>query len=171
MSATWPEPVERVAAFLRIAGVEARVEELDGETETAEQAARAAGTTLERIVKTLVFVCDGEPVVAMVPGDRRADLDKIARAAAAVEARIAKRAEVEQATGFAPGAVAPFPLPAVETVLIDRNLLGHEVVWVGAGSPTHLAALAAADLVRLARATPMDVVQDPAYHASSKGEG
>jgi Cys-tRNA(Pro) deacylase len=163
--------VERVAAFLRNAGAEARIEELDGETETAEQAARAAGTTLERIVKTLVFVCDGRPVVAMVPGDRRADLDKIAGAVSAAEARIAKRAEVEGATGFAPGAVAPFPLPDVDTVLIDRNILGHDVVWVGAGSPTHLVALAAADLVRLARARPMDVVQDPTYHASSKGEG
>ena len=171
MSATWPEPVERVAAFLRSAGAEARIEQLDGDTETAEDAARAAGTTLDRIVKTLVFVCDDKPVVAMVPGDRRADTGKIARAAGAAEARIAKRAEVEEATGFAPGAVAPFPLPDVATVLIDRNLLGHDVVWVGAGSSTHLAALAAVDLVRLARARPVDVVQDPAYHASSKGEG
>jgi prolyl-tRNA editing enzyme YbaK/EbsC (Cys-tRNA(Pro) deacylase) len=171
VSATWPEPVERVAAFLRDAGAEARIEELDADTETAEQAARAAGTTLERIVKSLVFVCDGKAVVALVPGDRRADPDKIARAAGAAGARIAKRAEVEQATGFAPGAVAPFPLPGVDTVLLDRNLLGHDVVWVGAGSPTHLAALAAADLVRLARARPVDVVQDPAYHASAKGEG
>jgi prolyl-tRNA editing enzyme YbaK/EbsC (Cys-tRNA(Pro) deacylase) len=171
VSATWPEPVERVAAFLRDAGAEARIEELRGDTETAEGAARAAGTTLERIVKTLVFICDGAPVVALVPGDRRADLDKVARAAAGVEARIARRAEVEEATGFAPGAVAPFPLPSIETVLIDPSLLGHDTVWVGAGSPTHLAALGAADLARLSRARPMDVVQDPAYHASAKGEG
>jgi prolyl-tRNA editing enzyme YbaK/EbsC (Cys-tRNA(Pro) deacylase) len=169
--ATWPEPVERVAAFLREAGAEARIEELDGGAATAEEAARAAGATLEQIVKSLVFVCDGRPVVALVPGDRRADPAKIAAGAEASAARIAKPAEVEEATGFAPGAVAPFPLPNVDRVLIDQNLLGHDTVWVGAGSTTHLAALGAADLVRLARARPMDVVQDSTYDASSKGEG
>ena len=51
-------------------------------------------------------------MLALVPGDRRADPEKIARAAGAAKARIARAAEVEEATGFAPGAVAPFPLPA-----------------------------------------------------------
>jgi Cys-tRNA(Pro) deacylase len=158
--ATWPEPVERVAAYLREAGAEARLEELESGTATAEDAARAAGCTLEQIVKSIVLDCDGEPVVALVPGDRRADLDKIASAAGAAKARFARPAEVEAATGFAPGAVAPFPLPKVERVLIDQSLLTHDVVWVGAGSETHLAALSPSALVRLSRARPIDAVQD-----------
>jgi prolyl-tRNA editing enzyme YbaK/EbsC (Cys-tRNA(Pro) deacylase) len=169
--ASWPEPVERVAAYLREAGAEARLEELDSGTSTAEDAARAAGCTLEQIVKSLVFVCDGKPVVALVPGDRRADPAKIARAAEASEARIARAGEVREMTGFDPGGVAPFPLPKVERVLIDHNLLSHDVVWIGAGSSMHIAALSPADLVRLARARPLDAVQDSTYHASSKGEG
>jgi prolyl-tRNA editing enzyme YbaK/EbsC (Cys-tRNA(Pro) deacylase) len=161
--ATWPEPVERVAAYLREAGADARLEEFEASAATAEDAARAAGCTLEQIVKSIVLLCDGKPVVALVPGDRRADLDKIARAAGAVDARIARAAEVEEATGFAPGAVAPFPLPGVDRVLIDQSLLSYPVVWVGAGSPTHMAAIGPADLVRLARAQPMDAVQDSIY--------
>ena len=51
---------------------------------------QAAGCALGQIVKSLVFVCDGRPVLALVPGDRRADPDKIARAAGAAEARIAR---------------------------------------------------------------------------------
>ena len=98
--------------------------------------------------------------MALVPGDRRADLDKIARAAGANEARIASAAEVQEATGFAPGAVAPFPLPKVERVLIDQGLLAHDTVWTGAGSHSHLAALSPGDLVRLARARPIDAVQE-----------
>ena len=167
MSASWPEPVERVAAYLRQAGAEARLEELESGTATAADAARAAGCTLAQIVKSMVLVCDdGRAVVALVPGDRRADLDKIARAADAVEARIARASEVEEATGFAPGAVAPFPLPNVERVLIDQTLLAHDTVWVGAGSDTHMAALNPAVLARLARARPMDAVQDSAYHSA-----
>ena len=111
MRATWPEPVERVAVYLREAGVEARLEELESGTATAADAARAAGCPLAQIVKSIVVLCDGRAVLAMVPGDRRADLDKIARAAGAAEARIASAAEVREATGFPPGAVAPFPLP------------------------------------------------------------
>lgn len=160
MRASWPEPVERVAAYLREAGAEARLEELESGTATAEDAARAAGCPLSQIVKSLVFVCDGRPVVTLVPGDKRADPDKIARAAGAVEARIARADEVEEATGFAAGAVAPFPLPNVDRVLIDQSLLGHDVVWVGAGSIFHMAALNPSVLTRLAKAQPTDAVQD-----------
>ena len=166
MRASWPEPVERVAAYLRQAGAEARLEELEAGTATTEDAARAAGCALDQIVKSVVLVCDGRPVVALVPGDRRADLAKIARAADAAEARIARPAEVEEATGFAPGAVAPFPLPKVDRVLIDRSLLTHDTVWVGAGSHVHLAALDPAVLVRLTRAQPLDAVQDSTYHSA-----
>jgi prolyl-tRNA editing enzyme YbaK/EbsC (Cys-tRNA(Pro) deacylase) len=169
--ATWPEPVERVAAFLREAGVEARLEELAHDTATAEDAARAAGAPLEQIVKSMVVVCDGAPVLALVPGDRRADLPKIARAAGAETARIARAGEVEEATGFAPGAVAPFPLPGVSLVLIDHSLLGHDLVWVGAGSALHLASLRPGDLVRLARARPVDLVQDRTYDAAANSRG
>ena len=100
-------------------------------------------------------------MIALVPGDRRADLDKIARAAGAADGAdrdVPQRCE--EATGFAPGAVAPFPLPKVELVLIDHSLLAHETVWIGAGSASHLAALSPGDLVRLARARPMDAVQE-----------
>jgi prolyl-tRNA editing enzyme YbaK/EbsC (Cys-tRNA(Pro) deacylase) len=157
---TWPEPVERVAVYLREGGAEARLEEFESHAATAEDAARAAGCPLAQIVKSIVVVCDGRSVVALVPGDRRADLEKIALAAEADEARIATAAEVQEATGFAPGAVAPFPLPNVDRVLIDQGLLAHDTVWIGAGSPTHLAALSPGDLVRLARARPIDAVQE-----------
>jgi prolyl-tRNA editing enzyme YbaK/EbsC (Cys-tRNA(Pro) deacylase) len=158
--ASWPEPVERVAEYLRMAGAEARLEELEAGTATAEDAARAAGCPVGQIVKTIVVFCDDRPVVALVPGDRRVDLDKVARAADAAKARIARGSEVEEATGFAPGAVAPFPLPNVDRVLIDQNLLAHDLVWVGAGSDMHIAGMNPSVLVRLARATPMDAVQD-----------
>ena len=157
--AEWPEAVQRVAAFLREAGAEARLEEFAGGTPTAADAARAVGCDLAQIVKSLVFDCDGKPVVAMVPGDRRADADKVARAVGATRARVAGRDDVERATGFAPGAVAPFALRHVETVLVDRSVLVHDVVWVGAGSASHMAGIAPAELVRLARATPADVVE------------
>jgi Cys-tRNA(Pro) deacylase len=160
---SWPEPVQRVADFLRDAQAQARLEEFSQPTPTAEAAAKAAGVDPSQIVKSLVFVCDGRPVVAMIPGDRRADRHKIARAVAAGKARVAKPEEVVSATGFAPGGVAPFPLPEATTVLLDRSLLVHEAVWVGAGSDNHMARLVPAELLRLTRARQMDAVEDPTY--------
>jgi Cys-tRNA(Pro) deacylase len=159
----WPPPVQRVAAFLKEAHAEARLEEFPEGTPTAEDAARAVGVDAAQIVKSLVFLCDGHPVVALVPGDRRADPRKVARAVGAEKARVASAREVEATTGFAPGAVAPFPLPGVEQVLIDRSLLTHEEVWVGAGSSRHMACLRPAELARLANARQMDAVDDRAY--------
>jgi Cys-tRNA(Pro) deacylase len=155
----WPEAVERVSGFLRQMGVEARIEEFSAGTPTAADAARAVGSKLGQIVKSLVFDCDGRWVVVLVPGDRRADLDKIAAATGAKKARIAKPDEVERATGFVAGAVAPFPLPNVDRVFVDRGLLAHKRVWIGAGSPSHMAVIAPGDMIRLARAQPMDAVE------------
>ena len=155
----WPEPVERVAAYLRQAGAEARLEELSEPTPTATDAARAIGCELSQIVKSLVFDCDGQAVVVLVPGDRRADGAKVAAAMQAARARVAGPEQVEAATGFVPGAVAPFPLPRVNSVLMERTLLRHDVVWIGAGSRRHMACLAPTELARLARARSMDAVE------------
>jgi prolyl-tRNA editing enzyme YbaK/EbsC (Cys-tRNA(Pro) deacylase) len=155
---SWPEPVERVAAALRGSGAESRIEEFPQGTPTAEDAAEAIGCEPGQVVKSLVFDCDGRFVLALVPGDRRADVARVAVLAGAAGARVATAEQVVEATGFAPGAVAPFPLPNVIAVLADRNLLAHELVGVGAGSPTHMAALPPADLLRLARARTVDLV-------------
>jgi Cys-tRNA(Pro) deacylase len=160
--AVWPEAVERVAAFLRSAGAEARLEELGEDGSTAQAAAEAVGCRLDQIVKSLVVICDDEPVLVLVPGDRRGDTRKVARAVGARRARIARPDEVVAITGFEPGAVAPFPQPRIRRVLVDGTLLVHRLVWVGAGSERHLAALSPVELARLTSAEAMDVTQDQA---------
>ena len=97
LAQTWPEPVQRVASYLRAAAIDATVQELPSGTPTAQAAAVAVGCELGRIVKSLVFVCDGRYVLALVPGDRRADERRIAAAAGATEVRIAHAAEVLEA--------------------------------------------------------------------------
>jgi prolyl-tRNA editing enzyme YbaK/EbsC (Cys-tRNA(Pro) deacylase) len=148
----WPEPVERVAAVLRAKSVDARLEEFADGTPTAAAAAVAVGCEVDEIVKSLVFICDGRPMLALVPGDRRADEAKVAAAAGARQARVARPDEVLAATGFEPGGVAPFPAPGIAQVLMAGELLVHDRVWIGAGSEQHMAGLAPTDLARLTRA-------------------
>ncbi len=160
MTRALSEPVERVSAYLRESGAEARIQEFPEGTHTAQDAADAVGCELGQIVKSLVFVCDGRTVVALVPGDRRGDVDKIAAAVEATGARAAKPQEVEDATGFAPGAVAPFPLPEDTVVLMDSALFRHPVVWAGAGSARHVLGMAPAELARVSRARPLELSAD-----------
>lgn len=170
MVGAWPEPVERVSSFLRESGAEARIHEFPEGTPTAQAAADAAGCELAQIVKSLVFICDERPVVALVPGDRRCDPEKVAAAVESSSARIAKPPEVEQATGFGPGGVAPFPLPNVEAVLMERSFFEHPIVWAGAGSAQHMVGISPTELGRLARARPMDVVAAETYDSSKPKE-
>jgi Cys-tRNA(Pro) deacylase len=157
---SWPDPVQRVASVLQAAAIDARIEEFEHGTPTARDAARAVGCELAQIVKSLVFVCDGAYVLVLVPGDRRADEAAVAAATGANEVRIARGDEVVHATGFEPGGVAPFPQRAITQTLIDRSLLQHELVWIGAGTASHMASLAPAELARLAGARPVDLGDD-----------
>jgi len=154
---SWPEPVARVAEVLRRAGVDARVEEFREGTPTASAAAKAVGSSRAQIVKSLVFICDGRPVLALVPGDRRADEIRVAAAAGARYARVARPDEVLAATGFEPGGVAPFPAPGISQVLISAELLVHDRVWIGAGSERHMAGLSPVDLARLTQGRAVDL--------------
>ena len=153
----WPEPVERVSSFLRAAAVDARIEEFPEGTPTAREAARAVGCELGQIVKSVVLVCDGAYVLALVPGDRRADDSAVKAAVGAEEVRVAKPDEVLHATGFEPGAVAPFPQRAVTQTLMDSSFFGHEEVWVGAGSSSHMASLRPAELLKLSGAKSVEL--------------
>ncbi len=154
----WPDPVERVASFLRDVGAEARLEELPEGTPTAEAAADAIGCTLAQVVKSLVLMGDDQPVVALVPGDRKADTGKIARVLGVRRASVASAAQVVDATGFQPGGVAPFPLERVSAVLVERTLLRHRLLWAGAGSDRHMVAISPPELVRLTRGRVEDLV-------------
>jgi prolyl-tRNA editing enzyme YbaK/EbsC (Cys-tRNA(Pro) deacylase) len=167
----WPESVRRVAEFLLASSGEARIEEFAEPTPTARDAARAVGCELPQIVKSLVVLGDGKPAVVLVPGDRRADLAKVAAALGAVRVRVAGADEVRTVTGFDPGAVAPFPLPAVEHVLLERTLVAQEVVWVGAGSDRHMAGIRPGELLRLTRARSADVVDLPSPAGAAGAPG
>jgi prolyl-tRNA editing enzyme YbaK/EbsC (Cys-tRNA(Pro) deacylase) len=61
-------------------------------------------------------------------------------------------------------------LPNVDTVLMERSLLQHSLVWAGAGSSHHMVGIAPVELGRLARAKPMDVVSERTYDSPEPKE-
>src|SRR5260370_2835255 len=74
---------------------------------TAVDAAHAVGCDVGQIVKSLVFVAAGRPVVALVSGANRLDESKLEAAAGAPVTK-ADAEGARSATGYAIGGVPPF---------------------------------------------------------------
>lgn len=150
---------QRVQAALRELGVEIEIVELEASTRTAQQAAEALGTELGSIVKSLVFLADGQPIIVLVAGDRRADPAKLKALLNARRVMIADADQVRQATGYAIGGVPPLghetPLP----VWIDRSLARFETVYAAAGGPRAIFPISFAKLVELTGGQAADLVE------------
>jgi prolyl-tRNA editing enzyme YbaK/EbsC (Cys-tRNA(Pro) deacylase) len=140
--------VVRVVDAARAAGLEIAVERFPAGTRTAADAARAVGCDVAQIVKSLVFVAGEAPILALVSGGNRVDLDKLAGAAGTGAARRADGDEAREATGFAIGGVPPFGHARAVTVLVDRDLLAHDRLWAAAGLPDAVFPIAPDDLLR-----------------------
>src|SRR5437868_13738406 len=87
-----PFPVDRVRDALAPQGLSVR--ELPHNTSTAVLAAQALGTTVASIVKSLVFMADGEPVLLLVSGDRTVDRETLAAELGATSVRLDRPKEV-----------------------------------------------------------------------------
>jgi prolyl-tRNA editing enzyme YbaK/EbsC (Cys-tRNA(Pro) deacylase) len=128
------QSVQRVMDALHAAGLDAQIHELSASTRTAEEAAAAVGTTVPKIVKSLVFLADDAPILALVSGSNRLDTDRLGAALGRKIAR-ADAATVRAATGFAIGGVPPLGHATPLDVVVDRDLLQYDVVWAAAGTP------------------------------------
>jgi len=126
---------ERVQASLEANGLEIDIVMLEESARTAQLAADALGTPLGSIVKSLLFLADGEPVLVLVAGDRRADPGKLKGLLGARRVMIANAEQVKESTGFSIGGVPPVghsqPLPT----WIDESLTRFETVYAAAGHP------------------------------------
>jgi prolyl-tRNA editing enzyme YbaK/EbsC (Cys-tRNA(Pro) deacylase) len=131
--------LERVRAFLSARGlVDGLVSFDDRSTKTCELAAEAVGCEVGQIVKSLVFVADGRPVLALVAGDRRGDTGAIGKLMDAKSVHFADADTVRAATGYAIGGVSPYDLPEELTVLVDESLERFEIVYTAAGTPSSM---------------------------------
>ena len=137
-------------------GIEIEVRRFPEGTKTAEDAARAVGCDVAQIVKSLVFMADGEPFLAMTSGANRADVGRLAELVGAATVRRADPEEARKATGYAIGGTPPFGHARSLRAFMDRDLLGFDVVWAAAGTPDAVFPVSPDALLEAAEATPAD---------------
>jgi prolyl-tRNA editing enzyme YbaK/EbsC (Cys-tRNA(Pro) deacylase) len=95
---------------------------LPSSSRTAQLAAEALGVPVGEAVKSLLFLVDDAPVLALVSGDATVDTDALAREMGVAQVRFAKRREVREFTGYAPGAAPPCALAMEVPVVADPGV-------------------------------------------------
>jgi prolyl-tRNA editing enzyme YbaK/EbsC (Cys-tRNA(Pro) deacylase) len=148
--------MSRFEAWLADSGVGIAVKQFPAGTRTAVDAANAIGCEVGQIVKSLVFVAGGRPVVALVSGANRLDERSLASVAGAPVAK-ADADTARTATGYSIGGVPPFGHATDVPVFMDRDLLRYGVVWAAAGRPDSVFEISPQRLLELSQAEVADL--------------
>jgi prolyl-tRNA editing enzyme YbaK/EbsC (Cys-tRNA(Pro) deacylase) len=114
---------------------------------------------LERVTKSLVFIADDEPVLAIIPGTCKVDKIKLKVALGVRNVQIVPFAEAERYSGYPPGATPPVNHKKIKRVVIDQRVMRFDTVYGGGGSRRKLIELKSVDIQRLNGAIVVDVAR------------
>ena len=144
--------------WLSTQGVEFEVLEYEFTEIGADHAAEAVGKPLEMVCKTLVVKVTGNAYwLAIIPGDQRFDLRRLASAIGVRQAEMAPAAEAEKVTGYKIGGISPFAARRKLPAVIEESLLALDTIIVNGGRRGVLVELAVADVVLLLDARAVDL--------------
>ncbi|HLZ09290.1 MAG TPA: YbaK/EbsC family protein [Chloroflexota bacterium] len=159
-SPDFPYSTRRVIDELAARGHDVEILWSSETTRSAAEAAAALGTSVAQIVKSLVFLVDGRPILALMSGVNRLDEAKLARAVGGTSVKRANADEVRSHTTFVIGGVPPISLNPEMRVVCDAQLTTFSVVYAAAGTPNHNFAVDPDRLVKLAGAEVADLKVD-----------
>lgn len=140
-----------LARYLAEHGIEAELVAPQAETPSVGAAAAALGCEPEQIIKSLVFLVDGQPVLVIANGEAPVDYRRLAQhfGVSRKRVRMASPEEVLELTGYAAGGVPPIGLPHPIPVVMDEGVLGQRIVYGGGGDDRTLLRISVQELVRV----------------------
>jgi prolyl-tRNA editing enzyme YbaK/EbsC (Cys-tRNA(Pro) deacylase) len=154
---------DHVQAALNATGLGIQVMYLDESSATAPLAAAALNTELGSIVKSLLFMVDGQPIVVLTAGDKRVFDKKLAERfeVSRKKIKIATPEECIEYVGYEPGGVPPLGHRRKDlTLLIDQSLSRFETVYAAAGAANTIFPILYTQLVEVTGGIPSDVIRD-----------
>ncbi|MEM3608656.1 MAG: YbaK/EbsC family protein [Candidatus Bathyarchaeia archaeon] len=128
----------------------------DKPVRTVGEAVEASGANLRQVVKSILFMTGKGPVLVMVDGGSRVDLDKLSGILGPV--RLATAREVEEITGFKVGAVPPIGVK-VRTIM-DPKVLENKYVIGGGGDIDRLLSIDPRKILEYQGAEILDVKEE-----------
>jgi Cys-tRNA(Pro) deacylase len=129
------EAVKRVEKLLKKFDQKQSLIMLDTSARTALEAASSLGCEVGAIVKSLLFKTDNSFTLFLVPGDKRASLNKIKKNLSIEDASMASADDVKKITGFTIGGVSPVGHLNKIPIIIDNSLKRFESLYAAAGHP------------------------------------
>ena len=126
---------------------------------SVEQIAAQLGLEAYQIIKVVVFFADQSPLAALMPGDRKADYNKLKKVTGSSSLRLADPDEVRKLTGYLVGYTPPVAWVNELPAYIDMQALREDVVYAGSGEPHTILKIRSYDLVRAADAEVVDIVK------------
>ena len=111
---------------------------------TSEEASKESGYPIEKIVKSILIFADNEPILVLVQGNKKINLEKLSKYLNK-NVRLAKAREVEKYTGFKFGEVCPLLVNTRK--ILDKNILNLDEVLIGGGNLYKLIKIKVKDLI------------------------
>lgn len=114
-------------------------------------AARKLGLDEHLVIKSLVFDdgAGGHALMALMHGDRRVSVRRLERLAGLRRLVPSAPETALRLTGYAPGGICPFALPAGVPVFAQESLFAHETLYINAGARGIIAVISPEALRRL----------------------
>ena len=149
---------QRLRAYLEEQHILAEHLSLDQPCHSVAEAARAVNASPEELVKNICLVdSDGRLITAIVKGEDRVSVSRIAKTLQREGLRLATPAEILEKTGYPSGGTPSFGYQAL--FLIDPKVMERELVFTGGGSETSLVKISTQELVRANQGTLLRIRQ------------
>jgi Cys-tRNA(Pro) deacylase len=139
--------------------ISAEILPMEEDTPTVPDAARALGVEEDQIIKSLVFLVDGQPTLVIANGTHKVDNRLVARHYGVGRKR-AKMARPEQAleiTGYVVGAMPPFGHQTRLRTIADPGVVAHQEIFGGGGEIDAMLRMRPEELLRVTRAEVVSV--------------
>ncbi len=149
-----PFTSDNLQGFIERNRIEATILPMAGHTPTVSDAARELGVETDRIIKSLVFMNDGSPLLVITNGLARVDRRKLA-AYLGVGRKKVKFASAEQAlaiTGFVVGSMPPFGHRQQLRTVVDPSVTRWDTIYGGGGDINAMMKLTPRELIRVSGA-------------------
>lgn len=133
-----------------------------GPVYTSEQAARVRGEPLSSGVKSLVFKAEDDFILALVPGDKKADFAKLRSISGKKNIRLATPEEVLKVCNCEIGSVHPFGnlMGSGIKTCMDRSILQNTRVNFNVGLHTMTVRMSPQDLKEIIKPEVVDLVKE-----------
>ena len=154
--------------YLLEEGVAHEIVQLPTLSTTARRAADLLGVPVAEVIKSLLFVTEAGPIVALVPGDAQVSLPNLRVALGCRQASLAPPAEVLSLTGYRPGAMPPCGLAHDVPVVADPRVFEPSVVYCGGGTTTTMLKIRGEDLRNVLGARVAAIAERPQNESAAQ---